>query len=197
MLWMFNNVVLDLCRLVWRHFPHWYRFQNNRNIYRRSSTSMLHRHLSTIARKRQTLNFTYRFFVVRPHTLGRPSLRQSSHHHLFFPSASVLILRHNTWMLPCFLSKQGCDSTHWAERESSTWWEPHSRPKADYLYGTKTQHIYIPKSQISAPSKLNGGNTDAQSCWFEDFYLRQQDHTSIKLLLRYHFLIEDVFLHES
>ena len=117
MLWMFNNVVLDLCRLVWRHFPHWYRFQNNRNIYRRSSTSMLHRHLYTIARKRQTLNFTYRFFVVRPHTLGRPSLRQSSHHHLFFPPASVLILRHNTWMLPCFLSKQGCDSTHWAERE--------------------------------------------------------------------------------
>lgn len=63
MLWMFNNVVLDLCRLMWRHFPYWYRYQNNLNIYRRSSSSMLHRHLSTVARRRQTLNFTYRFFV--------------------------------------------------------------------------------------------------------------------------------------
>lgn len=106
MLWMFNNVVLDLCRLMWRHFPYWYRYQNNLNIYRRSSSSMLHRHLSTVARRRQ-IKLYIQVFCVRPHTLGRPSLRQWSHHHLFFPPASVLILVHNTWMLPCFLSKQG------------------------------------------------------------------------------------------
>lgn len=64
------------------------------------------------SQEKTNLKLYIQVFCVRPHTLGRPSLRQWSHHHLFFPPASVLILRHNTWMLPCFLSKQGCDSTH-------------------------------------------------------------------------------------